>query len=461
MAKQKLGVQITANDRKYMRTLNRVKSATMRVAKVLSGIVIAAGIFSVKQALAFGKGMAEVNTLANLGADEFARLKKQVLGVSAELGLGLEESVKGVYDAISAGIPADNVIDFLRVAGKSAIAGASDVATTVDALTSVINAYGMEAKDAGHISDVLFQVVKDGKITMSEIGEQIGKLAPTANAAGMSLETMGAVVAALVKVEKPERAFTALRTAMMWAADQGMDLLEVVRKFEGADLKELTKAGITQRAAAGIAILANNIKTVDQELINFQDTAENTERAASIMMDEPSRKLAIMLATLKAMSVEIGDSMLPKLTEATAALGVWAENQSNVEAIATAFGGIAAAIIAAGYAMGKLIEGVKWITEHTLIPLGTGIATGLGAMGLAKEDSIVGRERAAGRGVSGEQGAAMQRLRAVGINVANMPIAEANRAVAAEVKRLTRIVDERLPTGTSGAITHAGGHLVR
>jgi len=241
--------------------VKKLGSVVKTVGRQLRRMAIAAGVgfvFMVKHANKFRVQMAEVGTMLGENRNMLDGMRKDLLKMAADYGMSTDALTKGLYDVLSAGVPAGKAIEFLKTATEAAIGGVTDTAVSVDALTTVLNAYGMQAEDAGHISDIMFQIVKDGKVTYQELAENIGKLAPIANVAGMSLENLGGVLATVLKVEKPERAMTAIRAAMTTAAKSGQDLFQIVNKFRGKDLKDIVRGGIDKRAAVGVAILANN-----------------------------------------------------------------------------------------------------------------------------------------------------------------------------------------------------------
>jgi len=279
----------------------------LAVAGLVAGIIAA-----IKHAEAFRAQMAQVSVMLGKNIQMLAGMKEAIIAMSVEFGESKETLSKGLFDILSSGIEASKAMDVLRVAMKAAVGGGTDVATSVDAITTILNAYSMEAEEATRVSDVLFQVVKDGKITYAELAENIGKLAPTARAAGLSLESMGATLAALVKVEKPERAMTALSSAMTVAAQKGMTLFQLVEKFRGKGLEDIVGAGISKRAAKGIAILAQNFGVLQQELKNFQDVTGNSEEAFKRVED--TRTFQKAWQGFLAILTKVGDSLRTNMT---------------------------------------------------------------------------------------------------------------------------------------------------
>ncbi|MDA0064519.1 phage tail tape measure protein [Brachyspira hyodysenteriae] len=85
------------------------------------------------------------------------------MAFSKEIGKVPEEVVPALYQSLSAGVPRENVFEFLKTAGEAAIAGVAELKTSVDGLTSVTNAYGTEVLNVNRASDIMFQTVKLGK----------------------------------------------------------------------------------------------------------------------------------------------------------------------------------------------------------------------------------------------------------------------------------------------------------
>ncbi len=59
-----------------------------------------------------------------------------MLDFSSEIGIVAEDVVPALYQALSAGVPQDNVFNFLETAGKASIGGITTIETSVDGLSS-------------------------------------------------------------------------------------------------------------------------------------------------------------------------------------------------------------------------------------------------------------------------------------------------------------------------------------
>ena len=170
---------------------------------------------------AFGK------VFSTLAAQDFATAKVKTLGVevdaltpklatlSNELSgqvsqLGLLEAS---YDVASAGFgETAALIDVLKASQLGATGGFSDLATVTDATTSVLNAYGLESDKAAKIVDGFVQTQNDGKIIVQQYAQQIGRLAPIAAGAGVSIDELNAAISSVTATGVPvESTFAGLR----------------------------------------------------------------------------------------------------------------------------------------------------------------------------------------------------------------------------------------------------------
>jgi hypothetical protein len=270
----------------------------------------------------FRNQMAEVSTMLGDNTKVMSSYSDEILKMSGKYGQSTETLSKGLYDILSAGVPAAEALSVLEVATKSAVAGVTDTATAVDALTTMMNSFGVSGKDAGHVADILFTIVKDGKTTFPELAESIAQLTPVANAAGLTMEETGAFIAQAVKVEKPARAMTGLAAALAQTAKRGENLTDVVKKFAGASYRTILDAGYNKRAAQMIALLASDVGGLEGEFSAFTNTVGASD-AAFAKMDEV-RHWPKFWAQIKAIVTRVGEALDkafgPAITKATKAM---------------------------------------------------------------------------------------------------------------------------------------------
>ncbi|MEM1213783.1 MAG: phage tail tape measure protein [Planctomycetota bacterium] len=184
------------------RRLSRFGAAVNRTAKGLAKLTALSAaplIGGVKVYADFEEQLAQVSVMLGDNTALLGRYREGIRRLSIEYGQGTDVLARGLYDILSAGIAAERGLDVLEVASRAAVAGLTDTATAVDAITTVLNAYGLEADQAGRVSDVLFGIVERGKTTFPELAANIGKVATTAAAVGIPMEELGATIATLTR----------------------------------------------------------------------------------------------------------------------------------------------------------------------------------------------------------------------------------------------------------------------
>ena len=120
------------------------------------------------------------------------------------------------YEVLSAGFTKTaDATKILDASTKGAVGGFSDVTTISKATVSVLNAYGLSANEAASVVDKLISVQQNGLITGDQYASQIARIAPTARAAGVSLDELnGAIATATASGVPVESTFSGLRTAI-------------------------------------------------------------------------------------------------------------------------------------------------------------------------------------------------------------------------------------------------------
>lgn len=296
-----------------------------------------------KKAIEFDNGMREVLTLLpELGNESFEKLKNQALSFSKDIGKAPEETVKALYQALSAGIPRENVFEFLKTAGEASIAGVSDLKTSVDGLTSVTNAYGSEILNAQKASDIMFQTVKLGKTDFTQLSNSLFNVIPIASAIGVQFEDIGAAIAAMTAQGVPTSvATTQIRQSLVELNKEGSAAYETFKQISGESFKDfIARGGNLQEALqmmsdyaektgkevtsmfssvdAGNAVLALSAKNASK-FKDYLDQVRNsvgaTSEAFKKIDDGPARQFERLQAELSALVIELGNNALPLINE--------------------------------------------------------------------------------------------------------------------------------------------------
>jgi len=196
-------------------------SRSLRLIGVGAGVGIAASAALatksiITSAAEFERAAREVNSLLNLDENGFKELTKDIQEASVLMGTDLIDTTRAAYQAISAGVPRENLLEFLKTSSTAAIAGLSSTETAVDVLSTVVNSFGSDTISAERAADILFAAVKDGKTTFDQLASSLSKAAPLAAAMGIDFEELAAAAAAITKRGAPTaEAMTQIRAIMV------------------------------------------------------------------------------------------------------------------------------------------------------------------------------------------------------------------------------------------------------
>lgn len=302
----------------------------------------------------FENAMAKVATqLPGQMMEHFDEMTDAVQEMSIEFGQSTDVMAQGLYDILSAAIPPENALQLLEQSAKTAAAGFTDVATTSDLLTSILNAYGREVEDVAQISDVLFQSVFRGKMEFEEMAHELGSIMGVAAQAGVSLEDLGAAMATLTRAGIPTaEAATAIRGAIMSFIDPGKEALETAQalgiEFNSTALKSqgLIKAigqltGATQeqlsalfpnvRALVAVQGVLGDLDGAYEDLRLNMEAAGTTQEAFTKATGTLQFSLAQLKADIQTLVQDFGKALAPAIYEIIDAIRGFVERLKEID----------------------------------------------------------------------------------------------------------------------------------
>ena len=314
------------------------KSLTVPIAAGTTAFALAT-----KKAIDFDNGMRKIlSLLPNLSKDSLNVLRDDLLDFAKEAGKAPEEVVTAAYDALSAGVPEDNLFEFLEQASKGAVAGVTDMSVAVDGLTSVVNAYGQETLSFQNASDVIFSTIKIGKASYEELAGTLYNVIPTASAIGVKFEDIGAAIALMTSMGTPTaQATTQIRQALVELNKEGSTADNTFKEISGKSFKEFIQEGGNLQEAlqmmeesarangkevtsmfssveAGNAVLSlsgKNAKAFKETLEEMNKSAGATNEAFKAIDDGPARQFERIKAETEALVIELGNNLLPVAEE--------------------------------------------------------------------------------------------------------------------------------------------------
>jgi TP901 family phage tail tape measure protein len=145
----------------------------------------------------FQKEMSNVEAIIGPG-EATPEGMKQLTEKAKEMGRVLPASASDAAQAManlaSSGMKTDQVMDSIEGTLYLATAAQTDMGTAAEITASTLTGFGLQAKDAGHMSDVLAKAAADTNAGILDMGEALKYAATPAKAFGISMEETSAAI---------------------------------------------------------------------------------------------------------------------------------------------------------------------------------------------------------------------------------------------------------------------------
>ena len=428
MSTQGLTIPIFANLDSFEKTMNSLSKKTEDIGKKLSksiSLPIAAlGTSAIKFSMDFETSLAKVSTIADSSAVSMAQMSEEITKLSNETGIASTEIANSVYDAISAGQKTEDAVNFVSNATKLAKAGFAETADALDILTTIMNSYGLEAEEVSRVSDVLINTQNMGKTTVAELSATMGKIIPTANSMGVSLEQVASGYALMTsKGIATAETTTYMNSMLNEMGKSGALASETIKKaFDGKSFQKLIEEGksvgdvlagmndyakknnksladMFGSAEAGKAalILAGNAGEDFNEILeSMGDVAGSTDKAFEKVSDTAKERFTKAMNRMKNALISLGNIMLPFVSKAFDAFSGLIEKLDNMpDGLKKAIVGVGLALAGIGPALLLISKGFAIFSKIGLLfsPVGlaiSGVIASVVALKVAIDKNIGG-----------------------------------------------------------------------
>lgn len=163
----------------------------------LSLPIIGFGALMGRTALGFEKNMNAVEAASNASAKEMEALRASARKMGATTEFSASQAAGAQVELAKAGFNSVKILKTLPDVLSLASAGSLGMAEAAGIMTSTMAGFGLPAKEAARISDVLAMAAASAKTDVSQMGFALSKTASSAKAVGVPLETTVAILAAL------------------------------------------------------------------------------------------------------------------------------------------------------------------------------------------------------------------------------------------------------------------------
>jgi TP901 family phage tail tape measure protein len=293
---------------------------------------------AVEEATAFSKAIAEVATEANLAVFPQEAMRKVALDMSTQFAQMPVDEVKAMYKAVAMGADtAAKATGILSGANLLAVAGGSNLETTMQAIGGALNAYGADFGQATDYSDIFFTAMKAGNMRVEDLAGSIGRITATAAGLGIPLDQISAAVAVMTnKGVEASEAVSGLRGALAGVVHPTADAEKEAKKlgvtFTQAHLREVGLQnflheitgsskftadslsqlfGSVEGGSAILQVTAGNMAMFDANMKSMGDRANATQKGFDIMSQTLDFQNKAFAANVSAAKVMIGSALEP------------------------------------------------------------------------------------------------------------------------------------------------------
>lgn len=359
--------------------------------KPVSTAIAGLGTASIAASITFEDSMAKVSTIADETEVSYDSMKKSIIDLSDQTGISANDIADNVYNAISAGQSTGDAVNFVTESTKLAKAGFAEAGQSLDILTTILNAYGLEASEVTNVSDILVQTQNKGKTTVAELASSMGKIIPTANSINVNLEQLGTGYALMTaKGIATAETTTYMNSMLNELSDSGSTVASILKEKTGKSFAELMESGtslgdamaiIEQEAnnsglamselwssseagKAALVLATDAGQAFNSTLSDMQNSAGATDTAFEKVNNTTGNKLKQSLNEVKNSAINMGDTLAPVTSMVAEGFSKITGMLSNLssEQLKT-IAGIGAGVVTLNVAVGAFSKLTKGISD--------------------------------------------------------------------------------------------------
>lgn len=309
--------------------------------KTVTAPIVGLGGLVIKTSSTFESAMSRVQAVSGASGGELQKLNKKAQELGATTAWSASEVADGMTEMAKAGWSASDIIDGMAGVLNSASASGEDLAQVSTIVADAITGFGLKAKDASRVADLLTQSANAGTIDITDLGESFKYISPIAKTMGFSIEDVTTAISAMsMSGIKGSQAGTALRTMfarMVKPTDDvksAMDELgikltnsdgsfkslntivsEMRGSFSGMTDEQKTYYATVLAGQEGMSGLLSLLSLSQGEYDKLADSMNNckgvAEDTAKTMLDNFGGQLTILKSSLEGVAIQFGEVLLP------------------------------------------------------------------------------------------------------------------------------------------------------
>jgi TP901 family phage tail tape measure protein len=310
---------------------------------------------AVSTAHELGTAIEEIQTISGRTTGS-AQLAEDILSVSDAIGKSALDLAEAQYQTLSNQVvEAGEALNFTSKAAKLATITASETKDAVNALSSVMNAYGKSAEETTHVASTLFKTVELGRLRLNEIANVLGRVTPLTAELGISWEEVAASIATMTRQGvRADTALTQLRAIVTkllrpseelsdlfrkWGVEDGKQAIEAFGGLNGVLKKMSEETGHSSsemadllrnvRAIAGaMGLMTNNGKDLEETLAEIEGSTTELNEQWEEFTASDAHRLTQAMNEFNNTVTRLGITILPGVRASLEAVNNFIEKQT-------------------------------------------------------------------------------------------------------------------------------------
>lgn len=293
----------------------------------------------------FEASMSKVGAITGATGNEFDALRGKAVQLGKDTVFSSTEVAAAMVEMGKAGWNSTQIISGMEGVLDAASASGEHLSTVSTIVADAITMFGMSAADSTRVADVMVEAANAGTISISDLGESLKYIGPSAAAAGFSFEDVNTALLAMSKSGiKASQAGTSLRSlfvnlvkptdAMKKAMNElGIEITNQDGSFKSLDdiIGQLrsSMSGMTDEQKAyyssilagktGLSGLMSLLNMSQEEYDELAASIDNcggvADETAAIMQDNLKNDVEQLMGSLESLAITVMKNLEPALRQ--------------------------------------------------------------------------------------------------------------------------------------------------
>ncbi len=301
---------LTRSLRKTGKKLERTgKSFTRNLTAPLVGL----GALAVREFAMLEQSMAKVKAVSGATAKEF----KDLTDLSKQLGLTTQFTASEVADLelnyAKLGFSVGEIEQITAATLDLALATGEDLASSAQVAGNTLRGFALDASEMLRVTDVMAAAFSRSALDLGKFSIAMSKIAPVANAAGISLERASAMMAVLADSGVEASTIgTSTTKILVRLAKSGLSFEAAMEKIRNSTNKVKTAFDLFGKTAISSAIiLSDQEEKLKDVALGLQNVTGETRKMAKTMEATFSGSMKKMQSAASGLAISFGEKLAP------------------------------------------------------------------------------------------------------------------------------------------------------